>query len=227
MSRLASREHPNGASRRAPPVLPVSLFEYGGRELAGQLTEVGVTGGKVRLSAALEADTVAKLVFTLPDGGPPLEVVSILVRTDPDGYAFTFVRLPVRDAERLRELAHSPRIGAALARRGSYRCPRAFGGERRRLGLRVGSLENERAIARRQEPRRIEAAAVRRVPLGHSHHGLEETIEVTDHAATDVAVPLDELRRRAISHASSVSHVRIARPRRSHRSMRACSSRGA
>ena len=100
MSRLASREHPNRRhSPRARLSIPVSLFEYGGRELAGQLTEVGVTGGKVRLSAGLEADTVAKLVFTLPDGGPPLEVVSILVRTDPDGYAFTFVRLPVREAE--------------------------------------------------------------------------------------------------------------------------------
>src|SRR5881296_860572 len=82
MSRLASREHPNRRhSPRARLSIPVSLFEYGGRESAG-----------------LEADTVAKLVFTLPDGGPPLEVVSILVRTDPDGYAFTFVRLPVRDA---------------------------------------------------------------------------------------------------------------------------------
>ena len=108
MSRLASREHPNRRhSPRARLSIPVSLFEYGGRELAGQLTEVGVTGGKVRLSAGLEADTVAKLVFTLPDGGPPLEVVSILMRTDPDGYAFTFVRLPVREAERLRELVHS------------------------------------------------------------------------------------------------------------------------
>ena len=108
MSRRASREHSNRRhSPRARLSIPVSLFEYGGRELAGQLTEVGVTGGKVRLSAGLEADTAAKLVFTLPDGGPPLEVVSILVRTDPDGYAFTFVRLPVRDAERLRELVHS------------------------------------------------------------------------------------------------------------------------
>jgi len=108
MSRLASREHPDRRhSPRARLPIPVSLFEYGGRELAGQLTEVGVTGGKVRLSVALEADTVAKLVFTLPDGGPPLEVVSILVRTDPDGYAFTFGRLPARDVERLRELAVS------------------------------------------------------------------------------------------------------------------------
>ena len=108
MSRLASREHPN--RRRSPRIhlaIPVSLREYGGRELAGQLIEVGVSGGKVRLPVVLEADTVAKLVFALPDGGPPLEVVSILVRTDPDGCAFTFVRLGLTEAERLRELLRS------------------------------------------------------------------------------------------------------------------------
>jgi CheY-like chemotaxis protein len=109
MSRLASREHPN--RRRSPRIhlsIPVSLREYGGRELAGQLIEVGVAGAKVRLPpVALEADTVAKLVFALPDGGPPLEVVSILVRAAPDGCAFTFVRLGLAEAERLRELVRS------------------------------------------------------------------------------------------------------------------------
>ena len=108
MSRLASREHPN--RRRSPRIhlsIPVSLREYSGRELPGQLIEVGVSGGKVRLPVVLEADTVAKLVFALPDGGPPLEVVSILVRTDPDGCAFTFVRLGLTEAERLRELLRS------------------------------------------------------------------------------------------------------------------------
>jgi CheY-like chemotaxis protein len=108
MSRLVLRDHPN--RRRSPRMhlsIPVSLREYSGRELAGQLIEVGVSGGKVRLPVALEADTVAKLVFALPDGGPPLDVVSILVRTDPDGCAFTFVRLGLTEAERLRELLRS------------------------------------------------------------------------------------------------------------------------
>jgi DNA-binding response OmpR family regulator len=108
MSRRAARQHLN--RRQSPRVrlsIPVSIREYGGRELAGQLIEIGVTGGKVRLPAALEADTVAKLVFTPPGGGPLLELVSILVRTDPDGAAFTFVRLGAQDAERLRELVRS------------------------------------------------------------------------------------------------------------------------
>jgi DNA-binding response OmpR family regulator len=108
MSRPASREQLNRRrSARVHLSIPVSLLEYSGRELTGQLIEVGVTGGKVRLPVALEADTVAKLVFALPDGGPPLEVVSILVRTEPDGCAFTFVRLGLTEAERLRELSRS------------------------------------------------------------------------------------------------------------------------
>src|SRR2546425_1512644 len=72
MSRLASREHPNRLqSPRARLSLPVSLFEYGGRELAGQLTEGGVTGGKVCLSAAPQAGTLPQLLLTPPDRGPP------------------------------------------------------------------------------------------------------------------------------------------------------------
>jgi CheY-like chemotaxis protein len=108
MSRPGLREHPDRRrSVRVRLSIPVSVREYSGRELAGQLIEVGVTGGKVRVPGELEADTVVKLVFALPDGGPPLEVVSILVRTDPDGCAFTFVRLGLTEAERLRALVQS------------------------------------------------------------------------------------------------------------------------
>jgi len=48
----------------------------------------------------------------LTDGGRPIEVISILIRVDPDGHAFTFVRLDVRDAERLRDLVQSTSAGA-------------------------------------------------------------------------------------------------------------------
>lgn len=109
MSRLAEREAPPDRrhSPRARFSIPLKLLEYSGRELEGQLIEIGVTGTKARLGAALEPGTVAKLVFTPPDGGPPIEAVSILVRTEPDGHAFTFVRLGVRDTERLRALVRS------------------------------------------------------------------------------------------------------------------------
>jgi len=77
------------------------------------LIDVGVSGMKADLGAALDPDTVAKVVFTPPDGGPPIEVISILLRVDPDGYAFTFVRLDPRDAERLRKLKRSTVAPAA------------------------------------------------------------------------------------------------------------------
>ena len=109
MSRFAEREAPPDRrhSPRARLSIPLKLLEYSGRELEGHLIEVGVSGAKARLDAALEPDTVAKLVFTPPDGGPPIEAVSILVRTEPDGHAFTFVRLGAPDTERLRALVRS------------------------------------------------------------------------------------------------------------------------
>jgi len=105
MSRLAERAGPERRhSPRAPLSIPARLQEYNGREHQGTLIEVGVSGMKMRLATALDQDTVAKVVFTPPDGGPPIAVMSVLVRVDPDGHAFTFVRLEARDAERLREL---------------------------------------------------------------------------------------------------------------------------
>lgn len=112
MSRLAERQVPDRRqSPRARLSIPLRLVEYGGRELEGYLIEVGESGARARLGAVLDPDTVAKLVFTPPDGGPAIEAVSILVRTEPDGHAFTFVRLGARDAERLRALVRSTSPG--------------------------------------------------------------------------------------------------------------------
>jgi hypothetical protein len=99
--------------------MPVRVVEYGGRELEGHLTEVGVSGAKARLGVALEPSTVARLVFTPPDGGPPIEAVAILVRVDADGHAFTFVRLTAPDAERLRALVGSTAGGGEAGPSGS------------------------------------------------------------------------------------------------------------
>ena len=68
------------------------------------LVEVGVSGLKARLGATLEKDTVGRVVFTPPDGGPPINVMSILTRVDRDGHAFTFVHLGADESERLRAL---------------------------------------------------------------------------------------------------------------------------
>src|SRR5215470_11193380 len=106
MSRVAelTRRPEKRRSTRAPLTIPVRLVEYSGREHAGTIREVGLAGMKARFPVSFERDTVGRAVFTPPDGGPPIEVISILVRADPDGQAFTFVRLDPLDAERLREL---------------------------------------------------------------------------------------------------------------------------
>src|SRR5947209_7023077 len=91
-------------STRARLTLPARLCEYNGREHEGTLLEVGVSGMKAHFAASLDTDTIGRAIFTPPDGGPPIEVIAILVRADPDGQAFTFVRLDPRDAERLRDL---------------------------------------------------------------------------------------------------------------------------
>ncbi|MGH7302029.1 MAG: response regulator [Candidatus Rokuibacteriota bacterium] len=106
MSRAAEleRQPDKRRSTRARVALPVRLCEYNGREHDGTLIEVGLAGMKVRFGAALGPDTIGRAIFTPPDTGRPIEVIAILVRVDPDGQAFTFVRLDPRDAERLRDL---------------------------------------------------------------------------------------------------------------------------
>jgi CheY-like chemotaxis protein len=91
-------------STRARLSIPARLREYNGREHQGTLVEVGLSGMKARFDAALDSDTIGKATFTPPDGGAPIEVISILLRVDADGQAFTFVRLDPHDADRLRGL---------------------------------------------------------------------------------------------------------------------------
>jgi len=109
MSRPVERGPERRHSPRAPLAIPIRLQEYSGREHQGTLIEVGMSGMKVRLPAPLDPDTVAKAVFAPTDGGPPITAMAILVRVEPDGHAFTFVRLESRDAERLRALIRQVR----------------------------------------------------------------------------------------------------------------------
>ena len=106
MSRVAERAAAPDRrhSSRARLAVPLRVHEYNGREHQGMLVEVGVSGLKARLGATLEKDTVGRVVFTPPDGGPPINVMSILTRVDRDGHAFTFVHLGADESERLRAL---------------------------------------------------------------------------------------------------------------------------
>ena len=108
MSRVAELEWRPEKRRSTRARLPIAVWlsEYNGREHQGTLIEVGLSGMKARFSASFDPDTIGRAIFTPPDGGAPIEVIAILVRIDPDGQAFTFVRLAPHDAERLREVIH-------------------------------------------------------------------------------------------------------------------------
>ncbi|MBI2156055.1 MAG: response regulator [Candidatus Rokubacteria bacterium] len=106
MSRRVDKARPADRRRkpRARVTFPVRALEYNGAEHHGTSVEIGVSGIKVRLPSALEPGNVVRLTFTLPDGGPGIQTMSLVVRVDPDGHAFTFVHLAEQDTERLAEL---------------------------------------------------------------------------------------------------------------------------
>jgi len=109
LSRLEeSWQHDRRASSRALLALPIRVLEYGGSEHRGTIVELGVEGLKARLDASLTPRAVVRLSFTPPDAGSTITVMSLVIRADPDGYAFAFVHLPEADTERLRELIRRP-----------------------------------------------------------------------------------------------------------------------
>jgi CheY-like chemotaxis protein len=89
---------------RAPYSLPVRVIEYNGTEHHGLSVELGVTGMKVRLETPLELRSIVRLSFTPPDGLPPINAMSLLMRIDPDGSAFAFVHPAASERERLAQL---------------------------------------------------------------------------------------------------------------------------
>jgi CheY-like chemotaxis protein len=99
-----SRRSERRRSPRARVGLPVRIVEYKGTAWNGTCVELGVSGMKVRSDAELAPGTAVKLCFTPPDGAAPVEVISLVVRTDRDGTAFSFVHLPAHESRRLTEL---------------------------------------------------------------------------------------------------------------------------
>jgi len=61
-------------------------------------------GIKIHAASTVQAAAAAKLYFIPPDGGEPLQVISLLVRQDLDGFAFYFVKLTGNAFERLATL---------------------------------------------------------------------------------------------------------------------------
>ena len=77
------------------------------RSVAGRAVDLSPFGLKVRSAADVEPGGTARLSFTPPDGEPLISVLSLLVRRDPDGQAFTFVNLTNPDFLRLKKFVDS------------------------------------------------------------------------------------------------------------------------
>ena len=69
--------------------------------LDGTCIELSSTGMKVRVSRRLRPGQAVKLEFAPPDGGPPIDVVSLVVRVDSEGAAFWFLDLLGPEADRI------------------------------------------------------------------------------------------------------------------------------
>lgn len=107
-----SAPEPQPARRRAPRapiVLPVKVHEASGAEWEATSVNLSASGIKIRAASAVQPGPAARLSIALPDGESRLEVVSVLVRADLDGYAFYFQNLTEEQVARLRSLVDGAR----------------------------------------------------------------------------------------------------------------------
>jgi CheY-like chemotaxis protein len=102
--RTESAKYERRRGPRAQIGFPVRIVEYKGTAWDGVCTELSATGMKVRSNAVLSQGSAVKLLFTPPDGAAPVEVISLVVRTERDGAAFSFVHLANTEAKRLSDL---------------------------------------------------------------------------------------------------------------------------
>jgi len=101
------RERRRGA--RVSFSMPVRVVGYAGGAWNATCLELAPGGLRARLDATLTPGTAVKLCFTPPDGGAPIEVISLVLRNERDGVAFSFVHLPTHEARRIDDLVQ--RVG--------------------------------------------------------------------------------------------------------------------
>jgi signal transduction histidine kinase len=93
--------------RRAPRAslaLPVRGRERSGGEWESTSANLSTSGIKVHASGSIRPGQETTLTLTLPDGDTRLEVESVLVRVDLDGFAFRFLNLTDWQVQRLQAL---------------------------------------------------------------------------------------------------------------------------
>ena len=97
---------------RAQVSLDVTVEDLRGGQWQGQSVDLSPFGVKVRSAAVILPGDTSRLSFSLPDGGPPISVLSLMIRKDPDGQAFAFINLTNPDFKRLKDFVDS-RLRAA------------------------------------------------------------------------------------------------------------------
>ena len=90
--------------RQAPrfaATVPVRVADYNGSEWDTYSVDFSQFGMKVQTVGDIGRGAAARVSFTPPDGGDPIQAVSLLVRQYTDGQAFYFVNLTEGDFQRL------------------------------------------------------------------------------------------------------------------------------
>jgi len=100
---IVGRSPERRRASRVDVVFPVRILEYHGTDWLGWAEDLSPFGIKVKNDASLKSGEAVKLAFTLPDGGPPLRVTSLVLRSDRGGHVFYFVSLTAEDYGRLGE----------------------------------------------------------------------------------------------------------------------------
>ena len=100
--RLNQRRYP-----RVEVSLDVKVEQAAAGTSRGRSVDLSPFGVKLRSAGEVEPGGTVRLTFSPPDGDPLISVQSLLVRKDPDGYAFTFINLTNPDFLRLKRFVDS------------------------------------------------------------------------------------------------------------------------
>ncbi len=100
--RLNQRRYP-----RVQVSLEVKVDRSAASESRSQSVDLSPFGLKLRSATEAEPGATVRLSFRPSDVDPLISVQSLLVRSDPDGQAFTFVNLTDPDFQRLRKFVDS------------------------------------------------------------------------------------------------------------------------
>src|SRR5437660_9501724 len=92
-----------GRASRIEVVCSIRILQFHGAEWQGWAHDLSPFGVSVKGDATVQPGEAVKLSFTLPDGGPPVRVSSLVLRNDRGAQAFYFVNLTAQDFERLGE----------------------------------------------------------------------------------------------------------------------------